>query len=382
MNKVKRLALYLFLFSINFEVWDPFHTGGSFSIAKFLGFIYLFTMIPEIPYFSTVTKAKRILFPIILFFLLLTFVNMLNPEASPGNIISFTILQNIFLLWMLVNHERKDPLILEKGLLFFALGSILQSMFVLFNIGIAFSDDGRLTIFGDNQNTVGIRVCITLIILIVNIIQNPLSLPRIRLILLLPIPSLIMFMISTGSRVAILAFLLSLIVGAILFRTNKGKYKFIYTSLMILLFFVFRQFLINSEATSTRIMQSIIDQDLSGRDILWSKLIPMIMDHPILGIGNVGYISLSISIFGHLKSPHNVILEILCYTGIVGLSMYMYFLFLILKKSIQIFHNSSFMLSLLLLIPIAGLLLSGQLLEVKIGWIIFAYIAGNSGDET
>lgn len=339
-------------------------------------------MIPEIPSFSTTPKVKRILFPIILFFILLTFVNMLNPEASTGNIISFTILQNIFLLWMLVNHARKEPLILEKGLLFFAIGSIIQLMLVFFNIGIAFSADGRLTIFGDNQNSVGVRVCITLIVLIVNIIQNPLKLSVVRLILLFPLPGLLMFMISTGSRVAILSFLLSLIIGSILFRTNKVRNKFIYTALMILLFIIFRQLLINSEAASTRIMQSIIDQDLSGRDILWSKLIPIILDHPIFGIGNVGYNSFSISIFGELKSPHNVFIEILCYTGIVGLSLYMYFLFLILKQSIQIYRYSSIMLSLLLLIPIAGLLLSGQLLEVKVGWIIFAYIAGTSGDET
>ena len=47
-KQVQRFALYLFFFSINFEVWDPFNTDGFFSVSKLTGLIYLFTIIPQI----------------------------------------------------------------------------------------------------------------------------------------------------------------------------------------------------------------------------------------------------------------------------------------------------------------------------------------------
>jgi O-antigen ligase len=79
------------------------------------------------------------------------------------------------------------------------------------------------------------------------------------------------------------------------------------------------------------------------------------------------------NITGAFYSPHNVILEVLSYTGITGLFFYVLFLYRIFKISLKKYKKDGSLLQLLLLIPILGLLLSGQLLAVKIGYVIFAF---------
>jgi O-antigen ligase len=102
----------------------------------------------------------------------------------------------------------------------------------------------------------------------------------------------------------------------------------------------------------------------------------LILDNPLFGVGTVGYETYSFMVFGELKSPHNVFLEILCYTGITGLTVYLVFLYRIFRRSFHLYRQTKIILPILLLIPIFASLASGQILNVKIGWLIFAYIAG------
>ena len=120
-----------------------------------------------------------------------------------------------------------------------------------------------------------------------------------------------------------------------------------------------------------------MDRDLSGRDIIWQNIMPLIKDNLVFGVGNVGYSEFSQSTFGLFNSPHNVFLEILCYTGIIGLSIYLVFLFRIFSKCYQLYKTENNLLPLILLIPVLGIIASSQILDVKTGWIIFAFIAGS-----
>src|SRR5674536_9643 len=75
---------------------------------------------------------------------------------------NISIFQNILLFWFLVNHARKDYLILEKGMLFFAIGTIVFAIMYLVGYGVEY-EEGRLTMFKENQNTLGINMCIGII---------------------------------------------------------------------------------------------------------------------------------------------------------------------------------------------------------------------------
>lgn len=377
MKHLQRIALYLFFFSINFEVWDPFNTNGIFSVSKFMGYFYLLTMVPMIMKFNTTNELKPILRPILFFFGLLTLVSLLNINSSYYNFFDFSIFQNIILFWILINHEHFDELVLEKGMLSFAMGSVTLALLYNAGIGIEYSTEGRVSIFGDNENAIGLRISISIVILILAIAQNRLILGKIRYLLLLPIPIMLKLLAESGSRVAFISFILAFLTGGFLLKTKNVWTKILALGIGTIIFIVVWRFLMQSEILSSRLLQSAQEGNLSGREIIWQRLLPLIKSHPFFGVGKTGYHYFTLTTFGVITSPHNVIIEILCLTGIVGLAPYLLFLYRIFKRSYRIYKTEDLLLPLLSLFCILGMLFTGQILDVKIGWVIFAYIAGN-----
>lgn len=379
MYRIQRIVLYVFFFSINFEMWDPFNTGGYFSIAKLLGFIYLVVMIPSIINFRTPEEYKPALKSILLFYMVLTIISAFNIKPEYSNFLDLSILQNIVLFWILVNHENSDNLILEKSMLSFGMGSITLAILFSMGIGIEFDPiDSRTTIFGENANNVGINMSISLIILFLTLIQNRLGLRRFRYLLIAGIPFLFITMIGTGSRVSFLAFLLAFLGFISLYKSkNKWGKPVVIVFGVFALFFIWQYFL-KSEEITLRLIRSLQEGDLSNREIIWKAVFPIWLENPFFGIGTTGYEHLSFSTYGRFVSPHNVILEILCISGIAGLLLYLIFLYRVSLIGYNTFRTYNYLLPVLILIPIWGYLLSAQLLRVKFGWIIFAYVVANS----
>lgn len=375
MKYLQRIALYLFFFSINFEVWDPFQTNALFSISKITGYIYVLTMIPRIIKFSSDFDLKPILKIIWLFFGLLTLVSIFNINSINYNFFDFRMFQNIILFYILINHERCDPLVLGKGMLSYSLGSVVLA--ILFNAGIGIQIDasGRITIFNDNANEVAIRMCISMIIIILTILQNRLHLGKIRYLLLLPLPIMMALMAGTGSRVAVISLLLAFITGVTLLKTKKVLGKILVFAGGGIVFVFIWEFLMQNEVLINRLLQSYQEGDLANRGNIWQGLLPLVKSNPFFGVGITGYIPFVQATFGEVVSPHNVILEVLCYTGVVGLTIFLIFLYIIFNRSYQKYKTEGLLLPLILLIPVLGLIASGQILYTKIGWIIFSYAA-------
>jgi O-antigen ligase len=264
-------------------------------------------------------------------------------------------------------------------MLSFGMGSITLAVLFSLGIGIEFDPlDSRTTIFGENANNVGINMSISLIIIFLTLIQNRLALGRIRYFLIAGIPFLFITMIGTGSRVSFIAFLLAFMVFITLFKSkNKWSKPVIITFGIFALFFIWQYFL-KSEEITLRLIRSLQEGDVSNRDIIWKAVFPIWLENPLFGIGTTGYEYLSFNTYGRFVSPHNVILEILCYSGITGLLLYSIFLFRVTQIGYLTFRVYNYLLPVLILIPIWGYLLSAQLLRVKFGWIIFAYVVANS----
>lgn len=377
MKYVQRIALFIFFFSINFEVWDPLGTNGSFSVSKFTGYCYLFVMLPLIIRFTTNKELKPVLYSILAFFGLLTIVSLVNIKYPFYSFFDFTILQNIILFWILVNHEEHDPYVLEKGFISFAIGSVLLAFLYYLGIGIEY-EGGRVRIFGDNQNIIGLRMGISIVIIFLTLMQNRLHFGDSRYLLLLPVPLMLLLLMQTGSRVAFISFLLSFIVLVLVVKTKRIWNKIILMVFGSFALIYFWLLLLKEESMRLRLLESFQEGDLSGRDVIWSKIFPLIKNNLIFGVGRTGYSSFADTAFGYTYSPHNVILEVLSLTGITGLILYGYFLYQIVRKSIYSYKTEGILLPFILLIPVLGMLLSAQLLEVKIGWIIFAYAMGTS----
>ncbi|MDY0103773.1 MAG: O-antigen ligase family protein [Lentimicrobium sp.] len=370
LSKIQRIALYIFLFSINFEVWAP--SGIALSTSKITGLIYFATILPNYKYFFKAGYIRHLLTPMWLLFGLLTVVSLININSVSYSFFDFSLFQNMLLFWLLLNHERKDPGILAKGMLAFAMGSIVLAALYYFKIGIAY-EGGRVTIFGDNANTVGIRMSVSIFILALYILKNSIGMGKFRYLLIVPIFPMVMLLAETGSRVAFIAFVLQFIVIVLFNKSGRFSLKlFLIIAGSIIGYFTWTYFM-EIDVLRIRLTQSLQDRDLAGRDLIWSKVIQVIKSSPIFGVGKTGYASYMSDAYGSVSSPHNVILEILAYTGLIGLYLYLNFLFKIIRIAYASFKINKDLLPLLLFIPFLGLMFSGQLLVVKIGWVILAF---------
>lgn len=375
--RIQNILLVVFIFSVNFEVWDPFNTGGFFSIAKFTGFLYAASLIPKLKYFLALPKAiTTFLNPIILFYLLLVVLNIFNIGNNTTSFLETSMLQNIILFWFLLNHERLNPGIIEKGFMGFLFGSLALAILYKFGIGVNAEVGGRVSIFGDNQNNIGIRMAISSLFLTYLIFkQNKNRKKLVFLAMLLTYIPLIDLMINTGSRVSFISLSLGLMMFFLLYRTRAKILKPLILIVGVgLIYFIF-QAALQTEVLGDRLAGAAEDGDLAGRDRIWSNIIPLIKDNFIYGVGRNGYIEYMTSNYGRVSSPHNVILEVLAYTGIIGLSIFLYFLFKAFNSSYVYYRKYKNLVPLIFILPLTGLLLSGQILYTKIAWLIFAYAA-------
>jgi O-antigen ligase len=372
--RIQNFSLYLFLFFVNFQELGI----NNISIPKISAFIYLIVILPQLSAFLSVKGIQIFILPVWLFFAILTLVSIFHINIMVFEFFDFQIFQLIILYWIILNHGRKRPGVFEKGMLALAFGSVLLSVFYFLGIGVEYGISGifyneRVTLFGDNGNIIGIRMCISIVIISLAVFQNKLGLGKSRYLLLLFIPIMFLLLVETASRVAFIAFLLSIIVG-IYFSPLKIWRKIVVVCIGgIITIIIIWPILIQNETLLYRILQTYVEGDMSNRKQIYSDLIPVIQKNPILGIGKTGYISL----IGY-GSPHNVLLEILCYTGIVGLIFYLTFISAIIFNAYQYIKKTNYLLPFLLLIPVLGLIASGQVLDQKLAWIIFAYIVSCS----
>jgi len=377
LNQVQRITLLIFFFSINFEVWNPLGNGGDFSIAKLTAMLYFISIAPQLPQFFRISNLKSLLTPIWVFFCFLTIMSIFNINELYSKFFSTSIFLNIIIFWILINHERKDYLIIEKGMLSFAFGSFALSLLYFAGIGVEYTQ-GRLSMFGDNQNALGLKMAIAVIIILTSVAQNRLNFGWYRYLLLILVPFMLTFIGATGSRVAAIAFVLAFITAILLFKTKNNLTK-IFTIIgggIILIFLVI--LIIQSGTLLNRLEDTSKSGDLGERDMIWRTISPIIVGNPFFGIGETGYEYETTAIFGNTVSPHNVILEVICYTGFFGLIIYSIFLYRVFLRSYQSYLTNGWLLPILLTIPVIGSILSGQILDVKIGWIIFSYIISTS----
>ena len=368
---IQNIFLYIYIFSINFQEVKIFNIE-SLSIPKISAFFYFLSILPNINSFLTIKSNNRNIVVIIFFYITLTISNILNISSSSFSIFDTSLFINIFAFWVIVNHFDMVNYISDKAILSFSIGSIFLASFYLFNIGVTISEDNRISLFGDNENFVGVKMSISIILILFIVFQNNLKLNKLRFILLIPIPIMFKLLIETGSRVSIISLLLMVLLSIYYIKINKLYIKLTLLIFVFILTFIAFQFILQNQLLLLRLFSSLENKDIGGRDVIFLEIWNQVRYYPILGIGQTGYYE-----FFGTGSPHNVLLEVFSYTGIIGLILYLYFLYDIYIISRRVLITKNIILPFLLIIPITGLLLSGQLLTLKLCWIIFAYIVYN-----
>ncbi|MGB5792449.1 O-antigen ligase family protein [Poseidonibacter sp.] len=175
-----------------------------------------------------------------------------------------------------------------------------------------------------NRNTygflMGIGVCLTFIYLFKR--------SKVDLVSFFILIFLLMFSFTTlfsYSRGVWIALILSLLI----YIVSQFKYlRAIHIVYFLLIASIISLLLANTDSLSSRI-NDLIALKTSNRDIIWLKAISLIKEQPIFGWGLDSW-----KIYGTVNyaGVHNSILEILLFTGILGLISFFSILYITLKK--------------------------------------------------
>lgn len=177
---------------------------------------------------------------------------------------------------------------------------------------------GRYSAFGGGPNVFGRIVGFALVALLVYVTLRR----KYWLLLTLPLP--IMVLVLSGSRGAMLsAGLAAAAVGILLLKSYK------FPQLLALLFMIGCVTMLMVEFAPPSVAeifnQRIIDQTLgqgydSGRSELYDVAWEMFESHPVLGVGVGGYFALfGSSTASGVEYAHNIVLQVLAETGLIGL---------------------------------------------------------------
>lgn len=379
--RIQNSLLYLFFISLNFEVYDPLNTGGNFSVAKLTGFLYAFSLISKIQYFlkspiGLKTEVKFIFF----FYIFLVFISLINANVYSSDIIQFSILQNLILFVFLLNHERLNPGVLEKSFIFFyLLGSLVLAACYYLGIGLETNVEGRVSLFGDNENIIGVRMAVSALVLTHIILKYRKRISKFIYILLpfgyLPFVNLLL---NTGSRLSYISLFFGISVVFFLHKQRGVFSRVLFLVVGVIAAIFLYNLALQSEALATRLTKTVDEGNLSGRDEIWSSILPLIEDNWIIGVGRTGYIEYITKLYGSIKSPHNVIIEVLAYTGIIGFMLFFGFIGKAFLNAYNYFRKYNEVIPFVFFVPILGIILTAQLLTHKLGWVIFAYAASRA----
>lgn len=374
MNNLRFRKNLLFLAGITFCFESvSFSFGGRpFSLSFFLLLAYIFL--------SFTVYRKNIIAigdsrPLFLFNLLLTVMNIINMDGATSSIIHTSIWACFFLFYFLLLDDRHNQGISSYAINGMAIGTVIMSILYLFGIGVEIDPASyRLSMFGDNENAFGIKLAIGFILIFYNyVLLDYFNLKKKRFLFIIPLLVIVSGIVSSGSRTAFLVLLFEIMIC--IFAYDKGDIvkKFVVCIIASIVVYFLVNNVFDADLLLDRFRTTIDDGDTSGRGDITRFLLPKILEHPVFGIGHTGYSKVDVLGIAKGFSPHNVIIEVLMYTGVVGLLFIGVFWLKIFKKALVCFKHGE-ILPLVLSIPVIALLLSGQILQTKYIYVIFVYI--------
>lgn len=150
---------------------------------------------------------------------------------------------------------------------------------------------------------------------------------RTRVVLLI---TLIIALVLTGKRAMFLFSLMSFILVYLIDSNGWKRIKRFYQVLFIVLFLAIFILIVGSSFTGnnaiSRTIQTIYsliinDESIditNGRSVLVKYAITLFLNNPLFGIGWWEYVNASASFIGRTITPHNIYVQLLCETGIIG----------------------------------------------------------------
>ena len=369
-DNIRFIIACLYFASLNFEVFAPFIP--NLSVAKIAAFLYIIVSFLTSKDLFLVKKIKTPLYSALIMFFLMVFSSIINLQNN-RSLFDTTLFLNIMMFWMLINHQRQDERVFEKGFFWFSVTSFVVGVFYFLNIGVTVGDDMRVVVFGENANGLGIKMGVGALYLVNYCLahtQDKLIYRPWLLLMALPMVSLLL---ATASRVSILILGVGFVLFVLLRPMKRKGSKVLWLLVGLVALYYGYNIVLKQDVLMSRVERTIDEGSVSGRDYLWLKYLDLIQEHPILGVGFTGAEQYAIEVFGKNKSPHNVIIEVALYSGVLGLAFFLTFLYCVISDAIRFLKKKQIIGPLILCSAIIGMVLSGQALGEKLFWTLSVY---------
>ncbi len=358
----------------------------GFSLGLVSSAIYFLAMLGQVGKWNILgSRYGGFLWNIPLYVLLLFIMNLVNYCGYNTPIFPFSTFMCFVLMGFLLAHGLYDRKALSYCLYGLAFGGILMAVFFALKIGVEIDENMRLVMFGENSNALGIYMGLSSMVILNDFILNDeLGLGRWRLLFIFAFIPIVGLLVATASRTAFFIFALSVII-IIAFYPEKSIFrKIAFMAFGIGCCVLMVSLLENSDSLIwQRLTSTIEEKNTSGRTEITEALIPYVFESPIWGYGVTGYVDVAKEALNHISiidgvyygfSPHNVIVEVLLYTGVIGLVMWLAVWWNIGKEAFIMFRRKRILMPVLMCIPILACVLSGQILSAKWAFILYAYI--------
>jgi O-antigen ligase len=376
----EKITIFIYIFLLPFGALQFFNFVTPYLLYKISFVVMIFVNLRHL--FGLFSYSNRKNKPIVLYFIIYTLVSLLNVKfTNPEDFQEISVYFGFFDLFLFLNlisylviqqNIKSNIYFPSLFLKAFIYSGFLLSICFYVDLFVEMDRFGRLTLFGDNSNSIGTFLAVSFIISFHYLVKGRLSF--FTFFLLIAIFVIFLGILKTGSR----ASLISSLAVVIYFINFKGGFirsllRFLLLSVLIVLFIIL---ISTQEIIGARMLNFINDGDVSGRDVIFLSVLPFIMEHWFLGIGISGYYNLTYQYFEGFFSPHNSLLEALIYTGFLGFIFFSKWILSVFKRSFFLKSEFNFNLFISLSVPVLIVLINSQFFLSKPIWVIIAIILG------
>jgi len=383
---LRNLTLFLFIFSIPFYTWDGLQIIGDRSFPRMMALFYTGISLLSFRESFNLNQLKGYIYPLLFLFFwmfIATFISYYR-HPSPTDLINsptgrskyffdFSFFQYILLSVLLINHLKGNKKLIYAALITFSTSVLLLSVLISLGIGIDVTA-ARISFFGENQNNTAIRAAFACAFILYILLDTKI-LGYWKYVVLITIPQYLFIIGATGSRGALVALAVSIVIMVLFLHTTpfrKSIIVFLISLIAIFLFIYMQQF----PDLIQRMNQLLAQGDLA-REGLYLNFLKASLIHPIFGSGVNGYVDICHKIFGQVTSPHNWFLYVLLVGGIIGLSAFLLFHYRVynLTRKIKTIDNNTMPLALFIIVLVHISKSGTELTDITIWFILSVIIA-------
>lgn len=322
--KSVRWSFFLFISSLPLETLDiPYITSGTMTLSRLCGVIFfaLYLLYTGFPLRFNFPRIPTALWFFLLYFVVyLTTGLFVEDDSLRAYVVRIMTLVQLFALLWLVSDLCRDLDLAKKCLMGFSIACTIVAVGTLLHLpGFVEVHGSRVSAFGFSPNEIGpLMAYAALIILSICLNERTWSAGRKLTFAALVLPLMIV-LISTGSRSAVGAFILGVLV--LLLPQGRSRRGLIALFVPLVALAGFLYLARSDSATTERFARTFQEGETAGRQEIYGAAAELIAEKPMFGWGGRDAFTELALRTGRLHSgldAHNLVLYLLLEVGLLG----------------------------------------------------------------